>query len=158
MARHRKYTFMPGTIGRFVKKHGITFDYLQVPPEMICRRQDHPGEKFFILTYRRPGAILKIPYSQGSAVRTWPTVEQSMESWGADILLFIRSESPEDLAGDFGGEIEDAEAQWEVLESLTQRSRAFLGPEAFEELVNMAVRGFELEGDSGWRRHRQICG
>lgn len=155
---HKKYTFMPGTVGRFIKKHGIMFDYLQVPPAMICRRQDHPGEKFFILTYRKEGRILKTPYSQGGGVKTWPTAEQSLEGLASDILLYLNHTSVEDLAASFGGEIEDWDEQWEVLKSLTESAKKFLGQEAFDELIEMAVKGFELEGDSGWRRHHRICG
>lgn len=157
MARHRQFTFLPGTIGRFIKKHDIRFDYLEVPPSMICRQQTHPGEKFFILTYRRAGLILKTPYSQGAAVRTWPTVEQSLESLGMDILLYLNHESPQDLADSFGGELEDWDQQWEILKSVTEHAKSFLGPEAFAELIQMAVTGFEMGGDKVWLKLR-TCG
>lgn len=155
---HKRLTFIPGTIGRLVKKYGISFDYLQVPPHMICRKQDHPGEKFFILTLRRQGAVLKLPYSQGYGVKTWPTIEETLENLAADILLYINHESAEDLASEFGGEFDDWGEQWEVLEALYERTRAFLGLQGFQELIDMATSGFELGGDNRWQRQHRICG
>lgn len=158
MAEHRRYTFRPGTIGRFIKKYGITFNYLQVPPIMICRKQDHPGEKHFLLTLQtRAGGYLKIPLSQGAGIRGWPEIEQTLERLASDVLTYFDYPTPEDYGSAFGTDIEDWEQDFEVVKALTKATEKFLGGEAFRELIQRAHQGFEMEGDRGWRRQR-TCG
>ena len=155
---HRKYSFIPGSLGRFIAKNKISFDYLEVPPEMICRKRDHPGEKFFILTLRRPGGlILKIPYSQGAKVSHWPNVQGTLEMIASDAMTYLSNPTVEDYVASFGEDEDYWENAFEVLKSMTESARAFLGQEAFDELINMTIQGYELEGDTGWRRQR-TCG
>lgn len=151
--KHRKITFIPGTLGRFIRKHQVSFDYLEVPPEMICRKREHPGQKFFILTLRRPGVVLKMPYSQGSGVRTWPTIEGSLEMLVYDINLYVRSQDFNDFVremSDLTQDIEDIEKEYEILKSLTERAMAFFGEQGFKELMELGEIGFHLEGDRTW--------
>ncbi len=163
---HKEYSFLPGSLKRFIKKYQITFDYLQVPPEMICRKQDHPGQKFFLLTLRRPGAIMKTPFSQGAAVREWPSIEQTLTGLGSDIMLTLTHRSSEEYALTFGydPDDEDTEKEWATLQYITEKMKEFLGPEGFDEFVAMAQKGFEmggfaLGGDRIWLRQGQgTCG
>lgn len=151
--KHRKITFVPGTLGRFIRKHQIYFDYLEVPPEMICRKRDHPGEKFFILTLRRPsvGRLLKIPFSQGALVRHWPSIERTLETIAADSMMYLSNPTLEEFVSAFGLEDEaDAQENFEIIKSLAERTKAFLGDEAFDELIDMEVKGYEMEGDRTW--------
>lgn len=161
---HRQFSFMPGSLKRFITKYKITFDYLQVPPHMICRKQDHYGQKFFILTYRRPdGKILKMPYSQGAAVKDWPTIERSLYSLGADVMMYLGYDSVESFAQAFQFDPDDdAEDQWDTLKRITEDIRSFLGQEGFEEFIGMAQKNFEmgsftLGGDRVWLR-QGTCG
>lgn len=151
---HKKYTFVAGSLGRFIRKNQLSFHYIEVYPEMICRKRTDPGEKFFILTLKRPGLILKLPLSQGPGVKSWPTIEQTLEMLVSDILLYIHNKTFEDFMQEMPGseDIEDLEHEYEVLKSLTERTEKFLGEKAFQELLNLADQGFELEGDKGWRR------
>lgn len=150
--KHKKITFIPGTLGRYIRKHQISFTYLEVPPEMICRRREHEGEKFFILTLRRPsGALLKIPYSQGVLVRHWPTIEGTLETIASDSMMYLSNPTFEEFISAFDLE-DDAEAfeNYEVIKSLAERTKAFLGEAAFEELIDMETKGYEMEGDRIW--------
>lgn len=156
--KHRKITFVPGTLGRYIRKHQISFDYLEVPPEMICRKRDHAGEKFFILTLRRPdGRLLKIPYSQGVGVRHWPAIEATLEMIASDSMLYLSNPTFEDFVSAFGLEDEaEAEQNYEVIKSMAERAKAFLGDEAFNELIDMEIKGYEMEGDRTWPK--RTCG
>lgn len=155
---HKRITFASGTLGRFIKKHGITFRYLQVPPEMICRRQDHPGEKHFILNLaKRGGGTIRIPFSQGAGISTWPDLEETLERLAADVLMYHDTPDPKGFVMTWGSDIEDWEQEFEIVKALTKATQEFLGEKAFNELIEMAHRGFEMEGDRGWRR-QQTCG
>lgn len=156
--KHKKVTFIPGTLGRFIKKYDISFDYLEVDPFMICRKRTHPGEKFFILTLRRPGQILKVPYSQGAGVRHWPRLEDTLEMVAADSMLYLSNPTLEEFIAAFGLEDDpdDAEKNFEIIKSTAERTKAFLGDQAFDELINMEIKGYEMEGDRKWPKW--ICG
>ena len=41
--KHRKITFIPGTLGRFIRKYQIIFDYLEVPPEEVLAAGEWVG-------------------------------------------------------------------------------------------------------------------
>jgi hypothetical protein len=155
---HRRHSFLPGSLKRFIQKYDLSFAYLQVPPEMSCRKQERPGEKFFILTLRRPGLILKMPYSQGSGVRSWPDIERTLETLASDILLYLNHNSAGDLAESFGEEPGELDQMWEIVKSLTERTKQFLGPEGFDELIAMGESNFEMGGDRGWLRYLRTCG
>lgn len=152
--KHRKITFIPGTLGRFIRKYQIYFEYLEVHPEMICRKRDHEGEKFFILTLHRPsvGRLLKIPYSQGVGVRHWPTIERTLEMVASDSMLYLSNPTLQDFISAFGLEDDEyeAEKQYEVIKSVAERTKAFLGEEAFNELIDLEIKGYEMEGDRTW--------
>lgn len=157
--KHRKITFIPGTLGRFIRKYDVSFHYLEVYPEMICRKRDHPGQKFFILTLNRPGVVLKMPYTQGAGVRTWPTIEGSLEMLVYDMNLYLRAPEFNDFARemmDMTQDIEDIEREYEILKSLTERARAFFGEQGFQELITLGEMGFEMEGDRTWPK--RTCG
>lgn len=160
MAKHRRITFQPGTLGRFVKKHGITFKAIPVYPEMICMKQDHPGQKFFILVLTdREGKGLRVPYMQGADVQGLPELESTLENLAADARLYFDYPTPEEYGSAFGEDEEDWEKNFEILESLAERTMEFLGEPAFNELMALVSdEGFELEGDSGWRRRQRTCG
>lgn len=157
--KHKKITFVPRTLGRFIQKYQIVFDYLEVHPEMICRKREHPGQKFFMLTLRRPGLILKMPYTQGAGVRTWPTVEGSLEMMVYDMNLYLRNPNFDDFAREMleiTQDIEDIEREYEILKSLTERAKAFFGEQGFKELMELGELGFEMEGDRTWPK--RTCG
>lgn len=154
---HKKYTFVPGSLGRFIKKHGIIFSYLQVPAIMICRKE-MPGERYFLLTlYKRSGGVFKIPFSQGPAVKKWPKLEEVLEMLTSDVILSRNNPTPEELAQECAFEEEDWDQEFDRLKSVTEAFEGFLGKKAVEELIDMAQQGFEMEGDGGWRRQR-TCG
>jgi len=156
---HRQYSFLPGSLKRFIRKYEITFDYLKVHPGMICR-PEKTIDSCFILTLRRPGKILKTPYSQGPAVRELPTIEGTLQGLGQDALLYMTEGSAEEFGSTFGMEPDEAEKSWETLKYIHGKLQEFLGPEGFEEFVNMAVKGFEMGasfGEREWRKPK-ICG
>lgn len=158
MPRHRRYTFRSGSFDRFIKKHILAFMYLQVPPEMICMKQHHPGQKFFILTLRNSeGRILKIPYTQGSGVKGLPELKSTIEMLAADSRLYFEYGTAEEYCQEFSRYEIECERDFEIMESLVGRTREFLGEPAFDELMKMHEGGFEMEGDRGWLR-QQTCG
>lgn len=159
MARHRGYTFRAGTLGRFIKKHGITFDYLQVPPELICRRLEHPGEKHFILTLRKRGSggLMKLPFTQGADVKEWPELEETLEILIMDVLMYYQYPTPREFVMSWGADMDDWEQEFNILKALTEKTQEFFGEEAFQELITLGSEGFEMGGDRGWRRQR-TCG
>lgn len=154
MAIHRRITFAKGTVGRYIKKHGLTMTYLRVPPEMICRVQSHPGQKHFILTFRKPdGRLMKVPYSQGAGVKEYPEIMGVLESLASDALLYHEYNTAKDYCEDFEIPEEDCLEQFEILEAVVKRTLEFLGAQAYDELLKMGIEGrFEMEGDTGWQR------
>jgi hypothetical protein len=159
MAVHKRITFQTGTLGRFIKKHGVTFGTLQVPPFMICMEQDHPGQKFFILTFRnREGRILKIPYMQGAAIEGLPQLEQSLATLAADAHIYSEYDTPEEHGRAFGEDEEDWVENFEKLGGLVEGVMKFFGEKAFNELMELTQgQDLEMEGDRGWWRQR-TCG
>jgi hypothetical protein len=151
---HRRITFARGTVGRFIKKHGIRMQYTQVPPFMICRKQTHPGEKFFLLTFQKPGGgYMKVPYSQGSGVKGYPEIEEVLGGMASENLIYNEYQTPEAFCQAFSVPDEDCEDQFKVLEGMAERTAEFLGAEAYTEMLEMAQEGgFELEGGTGWQR------
>lgn len=159
MATHRRITFARGTLGRFIKKHGLRMHFLEVPAYMICKVDDKGEEKHFILTFnKRGGGILKIPYSQGSSVEGYPDIEGMMEGLASDIVLADQYDSAESFCEALGIPEEDC---LDIFQRLNQRNEdihKFLGSEAYEELAGLSVQGgYEMEGDSQWRR-ASTCG
>lgn len=159
MALHRRITFAKGTVGRYVKKHGLTMTYLQVPAAMICRVQSHPGEKHFILTFRKPdGRLMRIPYSQGSGVKDYPEIFGVLEGLASDILLYHDNPTARAYCEEFEIAEEDCEEGFKLLEAVALRTLEFLGSEAYNELTEMSIEGrFEMEGARRWQRS-SICG
>jgi len=158
VAKHKGYTFRPGTVSRFAKKHGIRFSYIEVYAGMICMKQDHPGQKFFILKLSNPeGRTLRIPYMQGAAVKGFPELKHTLEMIADDSRLYFEVETAEEYCAEFSIDEWECEKAFEILKSLVGRSKEFFGEKAFDELMNMQEQGYEMEGDTGWRRH-QICG
>ena len=151
---HRRITFAAGTVGRFIKKHGIRMQYTQVPDFVICRKQTHPGEKFFLLTFQKPGGgYMKVPYSQGSAVQGYPEIEEVLSGMASDNLTYHEYPTPEAFCGAFSVPEEDCEDQFKILEGLVERTSKFLGAQAYEEMLQMVQEGrFELEGGMRWER------
>lgn len=155
MAKHRRITFAKGTVGRFAKKHGITMTYTQVPAIMICRKDDHPGQKHFILTFKAPGGkFLKLPYSQGALVEGYPELPGVLEGLGSDMTAYESNPTAEEFCSAFGIDPEDCEEEFEVMEGLIDGLRKFFTPAAYAELLDMACQGdaFEMEGGREWRR------
>jgi hypothetical protein len=160
MAEHRRKTFAKGSVGRFIQKYGLTMSTTRVTADMICRKQDHPGQKFFILTFRKPGGgLIKIPYSQGSGVKEYPEIVGVLGGLASDVRLYLDYPTPEDYCGSFGIDEEDCEDAFRVLKEVAERTVEFLGPQAYAELLEMSQDPdrFELEGVMGWQRS-SICG
>ena len=147
-------------MGRFIKKHRISMTYTEVPAFMICRVDDHKGQKHFILTFRNgSGGLLKIPYSQGAAVKGYPEVEDLLEGIASDILLVNEYQTAEAFC--YGMGIPEDECQ-DIFDRLTRRDqdmRTFLGAEAYDELGELAIQDrFEMEGAAWWQRNHRTCG
>jgi hypothetical protein len=160
MASHKRKTFAKGTVGRFIKKHGLSMYYTQVIPEMICRTQTHEGEKFFILTFRKPGGgLMKIPYSQGSGVKDYPEIVGVLDGLAADILMYQEYQTPRAYCEAFEIDLDDCEEAFKLLEGVNERTLEFLGAEAYNELLAMGQEPgrFEMEGVMGWQRS-STCG
>lgn len=158
MPEHRRYTFRPGSINRFTKKYGIRFNALQVYAGMICMREEHPGQKFFILKLTNAeGRALRIPYKQGSGVKGLPELKSTIEMLAADCHLYFDYDTVEAYCEAFGKDEIECEKDFEIMQFIVGRTREFLGEEAFGELMKMHEGGFEMEGDRGWRSH-QTCG
>lgn len=154
MAMHRRLTFAKGTMGRFIKKHGLTMTYLQVPAIMICKVDTHPGQKHFILTFRKPdGRLLKVPYSQGSAVKDYPEIVGVLDDLISDVQIYHEYQTPEAYCDAFEIPEDECEDDFELLKSIAEQVLAFLGAEAYTELLELQSEGgFEMEGDMGWQR------
>lgn len=154
MAIHRRITFAKGSVGRFIKKHGLSMTYLEVPPEMICRVRSHEGEKFFILTFRKSnGQLMKVPYSQGALVREYPEIVGILGSLAGEMLTYYQNETAESFCSEFSIPEDECEKQWATLKTLAERNEEFFGAEAYDELIQMSMEGrFEMEGAKGWQR------
>lgn len=158
MPQHRRYTFRPGSINRFIKKYGIRFSPLQVYASMICMTQTHPGEKFFILKLTNAeGRTLRIPYRQGESVQGLPELKSTIEMLAGDCHVYFDYDTAEEYCQAFGRDEVDCERDFMILESVVGRTREFLGEPAFDELMKMHEGGFEMEGDRGWLSPR-TCG
>lgn len=158
MAKHRGYTFRPGTISRFAKMNGLKLAAIEVSPEMVCMKQEHPGERFFLLNIRNSsGNILRIPYMQGYGVRGEPELNPTLEKLASDARLYFEYGTAEQYCEAFSIPEWECEKAFEVLEHLVGRTREFLGEKAFGDLLGMPFEGFEMEGDRGWR-NKQTCG
>lgn len=160
MASHKRKTFAKGTVGRFIKKHGLSMHYTQVPAIMICRTQTHEGEKFFILTFRKPGGgLLKIPYSQGAGVKEYPEIVGVLGGLASDVRLYHEYQTPQAYGEAFSIPMEDWEDAFEQLQEVAERTSEFLGAEAYTELLEMSEDPdrFEMEGVMGWQRS-STCG
>lgn len=83
-----------------------------------------------------------------------PNIERILETLGSDSILYYENGTPENLGMYFGSDQEDWEEDWNAIKMQTLAFRDFLGEEAFEELMDMAQRGFEMEGDGAWRNIR----
>jgi hypothetical protein len=129
------------TIEQFVKKHGIHFDAHQIPsnPNM----SDMPtGSRHWSCTLRRnqgePFGTLTIPFSQGPAIIEDPTAEDILDCLASDASgIESSAETFEDWCGEYGYDTDSrkAEAIFNACVEQTERLRAFLTPEEFEELL-----------------------
>ncbi len=150
MAKYRRITFARGSLGRFIKKHGIWMTVLQVPAFMICRKDSHPGERHFILTFwNREGRILKIPYSQGSAIMVDPEITQVLGAIASDVRMFWEFGSAKEFGYAFGFEDDEAEEGFENVKALAKNLDEFLGLDAYNEFMSLATESddpFEMEG------------
>jgi hypothetical protein len=155
MAKHKRLTFASGSVGRFIKKHGLSMTYTEVPPRMICRERTHPGEKFFLLTFKTPrGGYMKIPYSQGSGVKEYPEIVGVLDGLASDVLLYEEYQTPQAFGEAFGLPEDEWDDAFKQLEAVAQRTAEFLGPQAYAELLEMGQdpNRFEMEGVMGWQR------
>lgn len=152
---HRRLTFAKGSLGRFIQRHGLSLQVKRVAPEVVQRRESHPGERHYLLTlYNRQGRILTMPYLQGALVEEEPTTERLLESLGADAVLYYDYGSVEEYGRAFGSDPDDWDEEFLALKEQTLAFRGFLGEQVFDDLMNMAQRGFEMEGDTAWPRIR----
>ena len=152
---HRRLTFARGSIGRFIQRQGLSLEVKRVAPEVIQRRESHSRERHYVLTlYNRRGRILTVPYSMGALIEEEPTAQRLLETLGSDALIYYEYGTPEDLGMAFGSDPENWEEEFSAIKMQTLAFREFLGEQAFEDFMNMAQRGFEMEGDEEWRRIR----
>lgn len=152
---HKRITFAKGTLGRFLKKYGLTMATTEVPAIIICRVQTHPGEKFFILTFRTTsGRLLKIPYSQGGGVEGYPEIGDVLGGLARDIMLYLEYPTPEEYGDAFGIPMEEWEEHFDRLQAVANSTTQFLGEAAYDELLQMAQDPdrFEMEGAMSWQR------
>lgn len=152
---HRRLTFARGSLGRFIQRYGLSLQAKQVAPEVVHRRESHPGERHYVITlYNRRGGTLTIPWSQGALVEEEPNIERILETLGSDAGLYYEYGTPEDLGMAYGIDPEDWEGDFNAIKMQTLAFREFLGEQAFDDLMNMAQRGFEMEGDRRWLNMR----
>lgn len=83
-----------------------------------------------------------------------PNIERILETLGSDAGLYYEYGTPEDLGMAYGIDPEDWEGDFNAIKMQTLAFREFLGEQAFDDLMNMAQRGFEMEGDRRWLNMR----
>lgn len=154
---HPEFTFIKGTLQRFIRVHGLSIGWEQVEehPGWLGR---HPAFHYRIKLRRRDGREIESYYSKGLGLREPPTVEEVLLSaaWdariydnavgGAEFFAERHGLSPADplakvvaYADEFGFDPFDGatQADFKDLEEWALEFKEFLGERAYWELAEI---------------------
>ena len=136
---HEERTFRAGSIGRFIKRHRISMQAsrLLVPPSHMERGWE---ARHYLVIFQREGREFRTTMSLGMGLPFPPDIENVLSSVAHDAIMYeeYKGDFP-DYARNFGLDMYDPFEYQKFLEfGKTMRAfRAFLGDEAYAELLNL---------------------
>jgi hypothetical protein len=123
------------TMDQFVAKHRITAEvgYADSNPNMA----DSENMYHFKITLKRKGKRLTTYFSQGYGISTEPSAEDLLNCLGSDSAGIENAASFEDWASEYGYDTDSrkAERTFKVCERQAAKLKAFLGEDAYKELL-----------------------
>lgn len=137
--RERDVTFRAGSVGRFAKKHGIEMDFtpVQSNPWRDPREKRFPS-RHYIVRFMKGGKEFTTAFSMGFGIASPPTLTMVLISSAHDALsLESNKRDFLEYADSYGLDPSDTWQQRHFLDFLEHMDqfRAFLGPEAYNELL-----------------------
>lgn len=130
------------TIEDFIHTYGITatVEYADSNPNMTVSGGDTMHH--WLVTLRRGKRTMAVPFSQGSALRDEPTVEDVLDCLASDSSAVLTARSFEEWCSDFGLDTDSRKAYstYTVCHTQALKLARFLGDGPMEELLNQTER------------------
>jgi hypothetical protein len=132
-----------GTLADFIAAHKVT---------MTCEGRDsnpnmehddwHDNAKHYTCVLRKGRKQMTVPFSLGSAHYGDPTVDRVLDCLASDACGFDNANSFEDWAAEYGYDMDSrkAERTFKTVQRQADKLKAFLGINAFDELVYRTER------------------
>lgn len=139
--RERDVTFRAGSVGRFAKKHGIEMDFtpVQANPTMNPHERRRFPSRHYIVRFIKGDKEYSIPFSMGFGIAGPPTLTEVLASVAHDALdLENHGRNFLDFADEMSIDPTDRWEQKHFMDYVQMMDdfKAFLGPEAYRELLH----------------------
>lgn len=131
---------MSTTMAAFIEREQIRA-YARVRASNPAMDETQPDDRHWAVTLSRPGAKMVVPFTQGSAHTEPPTADDVLDCLASDASGYDNARDFEDWASEYGYETDSrrAERTYRAIGEHAGQLRAFLGAEAYRELVSGEV-------------------